>query len=108
MDQRCTIERRTVVSDGGGGQTETWAPAAANVRCRSWYGDGRGQEETVGDRTSEIIDRRVMLPASTDVRHEDRLVNVTDRAGATVFAEARIDALRRYRSHLELLVTEVT
>lgn len=74
----CAIERRTRVSDGGGGFTDTWAPIATGVRCMI-APDAGGEGETAGDRVVDESTHTVTLPAGQDITEADRIT----LAGAT-------------------------
>ena len=46
LKHRCTIQRKSIVSDGGGGHTEAWADHLVDVPCRAWS-DGRRDSEAI-------------------------------------------------------------
>lgn len=77
MPDTATIQRRTAVSDSGGGRTYTWATAATVTARISPIGGGEGTGvgiATRGDRVSEETTHIVTLPQGTDVRESDRVV----------------------------------
>jgi head-tail adaptor len=104
MTHRCTIERRTLTSDGGGGQTETWAAVETDLPCRAWLEDSG--IEAVGDKVVEVEDRRLIVPVGTDVQPADR-VTVTVR-GEAFMSVMPVSAVGRRTGHLELVCREVT
>lgn len=110
MRQRCTLERKTEVSDGGGGVTVTWATLQADVPCWAWFDAERRPElQTDGDRPTAVEDRRVMVPVGTTVKEGDRVLSVKDRLGAVIHTGPMlIDLVGRRRDHLLLFVREVT
>lgn len=72
LPQTCTIQRKTVVSDGGGGTSETWADHATDVPCRI-APVGGGETGTAGDRVADESTHIITLPAQADVTEADRL-----------------------------------
>lgn len=76
----CTIERKTVVSDGGGGQTETWAPLAAGVACRisplkgGEATSGTSDGASAGDRALDETTHVVTMANGQDITEADRIV----------------------------------
>lgn len=73
LPETCTIQRKTAVSDGGGGTTTSWVNQAAGVPCRVAPAGG-GETGTAGDRISDETTHIVTLPAQTEVTEADRLV----------------------------------
>lgn len=73
LPSTCTIQRKTSVSDGGGGTTETWASYAEDVACRVAPAGG-GETGTAGDRINDETTHIVTLPALADITEADRLV----------------------------------
>lgn len=108
---RCTVERATATTDAGGGQTLTWATYLSGVRCRAWFDARResAREAVQGSKLTVLEDRRLIVPAGTDVREGDRIASVTDRLGATLYAgPMAIESVGRRRDHLILYVREVS
>lgn len=68
----CTIQRKTSVSDGGGGTTDTWPDHATGIACRIAPAGG-GETGTAGDRVNDETTHIVTLPALTDITEADRL-----------------------------------
>jgi head-tail adaptor len=83
MPDTAVIVRRTLASDGAGGQVETWAEIAS-VSCRvalaGQAGTSSSLEAVKAGRLSTRTLYRVTLPALTDVTTADRL-----RVGVRVF-----------------------
>jgi head-tail adaptor len=104
LTHRCTIERRTRVSDGGGGFTETWTATETDLPCRAWLEASRA--ESVGDRVAEVEDRRLIVPVGTDVQPGDR-VTVTLR-GEDFLTQAPVSSVGRRTTHLEIVCREVS
>ena len=73
LPDTCTIQRKTSVSDGGGGTTETWGDHATGVACRV-APVGGGETGTAGDRIRDETTHVITVPAGTDVTEADRLV----------------------------------
>jgi head-tail adaptor len=104
LTHRCTIERRTNTSDGGGGQTQTWAAVETDLPCRAWL-ESTGIE-SVGDRVAEVEDRRLIVPVGTDVQPADR-VTVTVR-GEAFMSVMPVSSVARRTGHLEIVCREVS
>lgn len=79
MPDLATVQRKQVVSDGGGGETETWTDLAPNVPCRfspvagGEAGTERGRA-TVGGRAVDESTHIVTVEAERDVTERDRLL----------------------------------
>lgn len=86
------VRRKTLTSDGMGGQTESWA-TVATVACRV-APSGRPEERAVAERLASVSVWTVTLPALTDVRAVDRLV-VGARTFEVVGVLARSDEVGR-------------
>ncbi len=69
----CKVQRKTAVSDGGGGSNPTWADHLLDVPCRISPVAG-GEAGTTGDRISDEATAVVTVAAYTDVTAEDRFV----------------------------------
>lgn len=72
LSEPVTFQRRTLTSDGAGGQTETWAtvtgaPSRAHVRPVS------GSERYASNRTEAIVRLRLVTRYSTALREGDRV-----------------------------------
>lgn len=104
----CSIER-----DANAGMTDSWGgpPAAdwqpyATLPCHAWTDAGR--ELVDADRTAVVVDRRVSVPLGTAIMETDRVVSVTDAAGAVVFdGPMNIEAVLRFADHVELILARV-
>lgn len=73
LPDRCTIERRSTVSDGGGGTTTTWAPHRTDVPCRVSPVSG-GEQGTPGGRIADESSHVITMAAGADVTEADRLI----------------------------------
>lgn len=107
LRQRCTIERDMAVTDDAWGQpgTPDWQVHLTDVPCRAWADAGR--EQTDEQRIAVVVDRRVIVPAGTDVTERDRLASVTERGSEFFDGPMAIEAVLRRRDHLELVVERV-
>lgn len=72
LPSTCTITRRSLLPDGQGGYTETWATLAASVACRM-SALRNPTEQVVGERFVGKTLWQLTLPAGQDVTHEDRV-----------------------------------
>jgi len=73
LPDTCTIRRKAVVSDGGGGQTTTWSDLAAGVACGIAPVAG-GEGATTAGRVVDETTHVVTLPDGQDVTEADRIV----------------------------------
>lgn len=71
LTDACTITRRALVSDGAGGQTETW-PTTITTTCR--VAPVAASEAVLAGQQRIVANWKITLPANTDVRGEDRIV----------------------------------
>lgn len=71
LTEACTVSRRTLASDSAGGYSNTWATAATTV-CR--IAPVSANEAALAGQQRIVASWKVTLPASTDVRGEDRVV----------------------------------
>jgi hypothetical protein len=73
LPDTCTIQRKTIASDGGGGTSATWATHVADVACRLSPVAG-GETGTAGGRIADEATAVVTVSAGIDVVEGDRLV----------------------------------
>lgn len=115
MVHRTTIQRdasmaSSVVKDEwGGDQAPAWTPTSSvEVSCRYWYDDSA----TIMDGERRILStaRYVQLPIDTDVTDDDRIGDITDRAGRLLCrGPMRIDSIGPHeRDHLVAKLVEIT
>lgn len=75
LPDTCAIQRKTVGSDGGGGQTEIWPDLATGMPCRVTPAVAIRLGSTVaGDRLDSTTTHVITLAAGTDIRAGDRIV----------------------------------
>jgi len=74
LPDTCTIRRKTLVSDGMGGYTETWSDLATGVKCRIATSRYRPEEAAIAEKFTGRTLWMLTLPAGTDVTNEDRVV----------------------------------
>lgn len=78
LPDRATIQRETLVPDGAGGQTSSWATLAADVPCRlSPVGGGEvstGSARRGGDRISDQTTNLITFEADTEITEADRIL----------------------------------
>lgn len=70
LPDSCTIRRATSVSDGMGGQPQTWADVAT-VACRLSARNTQPAEGDVAGRLTNANDWIITLPYATDVTEKD-------------------------------------
>lgn len=73
LSHSVTFQRRTLASDGAGGQTEVWAtisgaPTRAHIKPLS------GRERFVSDRIEATLRVRVLVRYSTAINETDRVI----------------------------------
>lgn len=73
LPDSATIERKTAVSDLGGGTTETWANQATGVSCRIEPAGG-GETGATADRVNDETSHVVYFAAGTDIAETDRVL----------------------------------
>lgn len=73
LPETCVVQRKTAVSDGGGGTTESWASHVTDVPCRI-APLGGGETGTAGSRVIDETTHVVTLPAGEDITEADRVV----------------------------------
>jgi hypothetical protein len=93
-----------VVSDGAGGQTETWADHLTDVPCRAWSDARRDGELDQGGKVTVVEDRRIIVGLGVDVTESDRVGEVTDRGRVILDGPMLISAIGRHTDHLDLFV----
>lgn len=71
LPDTCVLMRNTLVSDGGGGYTETFA-AGGTVSCR--LSPQGGVERELGDRITPEADWVITLPPTTFIETDDRIM----------------------------------
>lgn len=105
MHHRAIVERAQRASDSGGGFDTTWQEHLADEPCRCWF--VRSAITTQGDKPVIVNEWRLVVPIAADVVVGDRLAEVTDRLGFTLFdGPAGVDAVGRRRDHQVLTVRQ--
>lgn len=77
LHEPVTFQRRTLTSDGAGGQTEEWA-AISGAPTRASVKPVGGSERYASDRTEAIVRLRLITRYSTLIREGDR-VKIRDK-----------------------------
>jgi hypothetical protein len=94
----CTIHRYSSVSDGAGGQTETWLADGASVACRV-APSGGAAEQQAGARTALVQRYVATLATSTTLpgprdrvvwETQSRTFEVEDRGGRSWATSRRV------------------
>lgn len=79
LPDTATVSRKTITSDGAGGQTEAWADASS-YSCRAKPASRQATERVIALRPSAVSAWTIYLPAGADVKPVDRL-----RVGSTTY-----------------------
>jgi len=77
LKEPVTFQRRTLTSDGAGGQTESWA-TISGVPTRAYVVPASGSERFKSDRTEAIVRLRLVVRYTSALRESDR-VQIRDR-----------------------------
>ena len=93
MNETATVSRVARTSDGMGGWTETWTPAAT-LRCRRVSTLSQA-EQRIAERLAVVRPWVVQAPALSDVREADRLVIGADTLEVIHVALSSWEAVRR-------------
>lgn len=72
--ETCVVSRRTLASDGAGGQTETWAAVATTTARLTHAGQFSRGEQLLAERLGVRYAVIVTLSVDMDVRVTDRLI----------------------------------
>lgn len=72
LSEPVTFQRRSLTSDGAGGQTETWA-TISTAPTRAFVTNVGGSERYAHDRTEAITRLRLVTRYSTALREGDRV-----------------------------------
>lgn len=74
LRERVTIQVPVRVSDGGGGQAETWAGIDGNPTVRAMVTPVREREQVEAQRNESQVTHRVVLRFRADVTNRHRLL----------------------------------
>jgi len=74
MDQRITLEQLSLVSDGGGGSTKTWAGLSVAPIVWAHVKANGGRETFDDDRTNATATTTFTIRNRDDVQENDRIV----------------------------------
>lgn len=106
---RAVIERNTAAGTDPHGLPVPpfFAPAGEPVPCFVWSRSSR--QALDAGKSALVEDLRMMFPLGADVRPNDEIVRVTDRAGATLIdGRLRIDGdPQRKHRHMEAALERV-
>lgn len=101
LTMRCDVERRGAGSDPFGGNS-TYTTHLSGEPCYWWVSSGREQIDDA--RTAVVADERILFDRGTDVRPGDRIVEVVDHQGRTVFTAGdfrEVEHVAVERTHLD-------
>jgi head-tail adaptor len=100
------ISRRTLTSDGMGGQTESWAAQGTAKACRIGTGGRSAEERRIAERVGAVMSYVVTLPAGTDITEADRIV-VTPSALSAVSGTRTLEVVGIVRDSVGTCVRAV-
>jgi SPP1 family predicted phage head-tail adaptor len=72
LKEPVTFQRRTLTSDGAGGQTEAWA-TVSGAPTRAHVAPTSGSERFAHDRTEATVRLRLVVRYTTALRESDRV-----------------------------------
>lgn len=72
LKESVTFQRRTLTSDGAGGQTESWA-TISGVPSRAYVVPVSGSEKYKSERMEAIVRLRLVIRYTSDLRESDRV-----------------------------------
>jgi SPP1 family predicted phage head-tail adaptor len=72
LKEPVTFQRRTLTSDGAGGQTESWA-TVSGAPTRAHVAPVGGSEQFAHDRTEATVRLRLVVRYTTALRESDRV-----------------------------------
>jgi SPP1 family predicted phage head-tail adaptor len=72
LSEPVTFQRRTLSSDGAGGQTESWA-TVSGAPTRAYVTPVSGSERYASDRVEAIVRLRLVTRYTTALRENDRV-----------------------------------
>lgn len=102
LTMRAEIERNRASGTDAWGQPATpdWQPLG-RIPCFAWSPASR--EVMDGDKVAGIEDVRIIVGVHADLREDDEIAEITDRAGRVLFAgRLRVDGPVQYKhNHLE-------
>ena len=106
MNMRALVERATTVTDDSGNPgPPTWATLHRSLPCRAWV--VREREVIDSNKTAALASHRIIIPKGTDIRENDRITVIEDRAGTSLVGNTmQITARMERLDHIQLLVRE--
>ena len=78
----CTTQRASTTKDALNAEVKQWANLATGVRCRLVIKAQRPADTAFAERPV-VTSHRLLVPAGTNIRQGDRIVNVIDEEGTT-------------------------
>lgn len=106
MNMRALVQRATTVTDDFGNPgPPTWATLYAALACRAWV---VAEKEVIdSDKTAVLVSHRIIIPKGTDIREDDRITVIQDRAGTSLVGNTmQVTAVMERIDHKQLLVRE--
>jgi hypothetical protein len=114
MYHRCTVQRnRSHLSDHtdtwGGDSSPLWYDYLTNVSCKFWFKRAVTFTGSSGERQNNETTRFLILPITTVITAQDRILVVTDRRSKVVAdGPMRIDSIGARVDHLQLQLVLIT
>lgn len=107
MTHRATVENKTSSGvDGYGNEVPETYGSPDVVSCYSW---STARREHIGsEKIATLEDIRMIVPKATVIVESDRVTQILDRRGDTVFGGVlRVEAVIRRAHHLEVVLDKV-
>lgn len=108
---RCDIQRDVNAGEDGTDEfgdpvEQDWQDHLTDVKCRAWSNSAR---EPVDERSVVTFeDRRVSVGLDVDVTEADRVQEIRDHRGNTIFeGPMGVEGITRHTDHLELVLERI-
>lgn len=101
LPDTCTIRRHTAVSDGRGGQIQTWV-VVGTYPCRLAPAKTQPSNGVAADKAQTVTIWTITLPAETDVRNTDQ-INIGQRVFEVDIVNAHSFEIARQVKATEIL-----
>lgn len=103
LPDSCVIQSKTLVSDGAGGNTVTWAAVTGGtVACRLDPLPIRGAIEMVGNQESTVVTYRLSVPYDAPLAEDRRVVS-----GGNTYEIVQMDIDQTKRVARRAIVSEI-
>ena len=111
MTHRATVERDAnyggLANNWGDDSVPDWQTHLASQPCHFWFEERFSGPSVDASRSVTLTRRRMIVPESTDITENDRVLIIKDRQGDTIAdGPMRIDSIGRRQGHLTITLIE--